>query len=558
MTICIFIGNVTLEARKKVKFGKLKTVDWLVVIGSLLISTFIMVKTFKGGGDGTLFVGSNEIFDFGHALSIIRSFSLGENIPFLSPFVSGTPHLYHFLFYFWVAIYEYFGVSLVWALNSISIISFSLLLLLVYLTAQMLFKKRGTSVGIIAVILTVMHSTLTFFYYIFEKGISFGVLKNIWQMQKYYFAGPYDSSIISINQTLNVFVNQRHLAFSLAVFLFTVILLHQAFESNMKNRKVLVVIGILIGLLPLWNMFIWGVSIAYIFLWCIFERKLLRSGWIFIPLVLTSVLSFLPWLSYIPNILYFSNHGSITTSRIPYVSLWDGLYKTSVYWVQNLGMSLITILGFFVVSKRNEKKNIVPFILLFLFLWVCRIAGYTEADQKIYNAVILGLNLASAYFLIWLWDHTRFKVLPVFIFFCLTVSGIFDLFVIKNEYTFPIIGKEDVEVQTFIKSETNPKDVFLSYADIVDPVTLSGRRNFNGFYKNILGDMRVETGKHLFESSKEEDLQAFKKYGISYVLLPKWEKTDFFFSIKKSFFDTYMDTAYEDGKYVIYRVRSEE
>ena len=83
-----------------------------------------MFKTFHGGADGQLFVGSNNVFDFGHAIGIIRSFSWGNNIPFTSPFESGLPFFYHFFFYFFVAIWEYFGIPIVWAMNIVSIFSF--------------------------------------------------------------------------------------------------------------------------------------------------------------------------------------------------------------------------------------------------------------------------------------------------------------------------------------------------------------------------------------------------------------------------------------------------
>jgi len=69
------------------------------VVFSVCFSYWLMTKTFHGSFDGQLFVGSNNVFDFGHALGIIRSFSWGNHILFTSPFQAGLPFFYHLFVY---------------------------------------------------------------------------------------------------------------------------------------------------------------------------------------------------------------------------------------------------------------------------------------------------------------------------------------------------------------------------------------------------------------------------------------------------------------------------
>lgn len=90
----------------RMKVGRVSPGEWILIALTLLFSIWLMTKTFHGRGGGQLFVGSNNVFDFGHALGIVRSFSWGSNLPLMSPFQAGLPFFYHFLFYFWDEIYN--------------------------------------------------------------------------------------------------------------------------------------------------------------------------------------------------------------------------------------------------------------------------------------------------------------------------------------------------------------------------------------------------------------------------------------------------------------------
>ncbi|MBA4319667.1 MAG: hypothetical protein C0412_14800, partial [Flavobacterium sp.] len=149
---------ISIRYRKPVQISFVMS-DVIFFVASLIFSSWLMFKTFHGDMFGQLFVGSNNVFDFGFSLGLMRSISWGSNIPFGSPFYAGFPLFYHFFFNFYTAIWEYLGVSAVWAINGPSILSFSALLTIIYFFPLVLFKQKRI-VGWISSLLVITHPTL--------------------------------------------------------------------------------------------------------------------------------------------------------------------------------------------------------------------------------------------------------------------------------------------------------------------------------------------------------------------------------------------------------------
>ena len=128
----------------------------------------------------------------------------------------------------------------------------------------------------------------------------------------------------------------------------------------------------------------------------------------------------------------------------------------------------------------------------------------------------------------------------------LTVSGFIDLLPIKNEFAFPLIRKETIPLISWIHTKTSKKDVFVSYADMIDPVVLAGRKNYFGFFGNVGWYDRSLDVQKMYAG----DIELAKTRGISYVLVPKWQKSDFPYQIQ---LDT-LPIAYEDARYRVFAV----
>jgi hypothetical protein len=231
--------------------------------------------------------------------------SWGDNVPFLSPFVSGTTHLYYFMFYFWVSLFERSGIPIVYAMNIPSILSFAAFFIMLYLFTARVFNSRFT--GIIAVLFVLFHSNLTFIFYFIKKGISISTLLGIWRNSTYLFNGPDDGSRIILGRTMNAFTNQRHFAFSLAVVLSLFLL----FEKDGVNKKLRIVQSMIAGIV-LGNLLLWHATVAVsgmVGLFVVFLlRKRYRDSIVF--LLSTAVCAFLSIIPWVPQLI---------NSFIPYV-----------------------------------------------------------------------------------------------------------------------------------------------------------------------------------------------------------------------------------------------
>ncbi len=539
----VFILSRFVKIKKSNSTSVLTFGDVLIVLFSVLFSSWLMMKTFRAGTGGTLFVGSNNVFDFGHSLGIVRSFSWGNNIPFMSPFQSGLPFFYHFLFYFFVALWEYFGVPIVWAMNIPSIVSFASLLIIVYFLPQV-FLKQTKLAGWVAVLLTITHSTLTFWYFIPQKGFNFAFFHTTWRLPAYPFAGPYDGSVISVFMTLNNYVNQRHLAFSIALGLFLIMCLLKLSDDKRLTNFNGAVLGVLTGGMFFWNIPVSALVGAIIVLLMLLRRRWRESVTFSVCALGTVVMSVLPFVSVWKSVwsLGLSLQG---TGRLPQWNIFQYLWE-------NLGiLPFVAVAGFFVIPKQR-RGVIAPFFLFFAALCLYAAYGKHGFDQKFLSVLIIGVNISAACGIVWLLRRKRvgFRLLALALLFTLTVSGAIDLMVVKNEFAYPLVDKDTAAVISWIKKNTQRDAIFVSYSDIIDPVVLAGRTNYFGFYGNVGWVDRSPVVSRVYQG----DISAAKASNISYILIPRWKKNDFPYAVDEKLLTATYETVYEDTKYLILRI----
>ncbi len=201
-----------------------------IVLGILLV-VFIsrmMYRTFHVE-DGELQVGYSVFSDFAVHLGMIRSFACGNNFPTEYSHFAGEDIKYHFLFQFMVGNLNFLGMRLDHAFNIPSILSMVGACVLLYVLAVKIAGKRF--VGYLTVLFMLFRSSPSFFRYLAEipKG------ENVWTRLKE------QASHISYTPNedwglwnLKVYCNQRHLAFSLGVLFFALIVfmpyLYEMFE----------------------------------------------------------------------------------------------------------------------------------------------------------------------------------------------------------------------------------------------------------------------------------------------------------------------------------------
>ncbi|MCH5274098.1 MAG: hypothetical protein J1E35_10520 [Lachnospiraceae bacterium] len=192
--------------------SRLTVGEWifLAVLAVLIIQ--IMFLTFFVS-DGKLYVGLSVFSDFAPHMGMIRSFSYGNNFPTSYSHFAGEDIRYHFLFQFLAGNLEFLGMRLDFAFNLPSIFGLFASCVLLYALAVKLTGKR--LVGYLTTLFFLFRSSPSFFRFLAEIPKGHIVERLATQVE-----------FISYTQNegwglwnLNVYCNQRHFAFAIAVML---------------------------------------------------------------------------------------------------------------------------------------------------------------------------------------------------------------------------------------------------------------------------------------------------------------------------------------------------
>ncbi len=542
--------------RFKIHLKRDSLIDGSIVFLCFVFSWYIMSKTFKVDSLGMISVARNAVFDFGHSLSIIRSMSWGNNIPYTSPFVAGTEQLYHFMFQFWVAVLEHLGLPIYYAVNIPSSIGFTLFLLVMYVIGKEIFKK--ISVGIMGIVFIIFHGGFMFIPFFQKYGINAGaILRN----PNYLFTGPFDGSLYSLFFTLNVFINQRQLGISLAIFFLVYVLFQEKLRNNKLNGSTILFFAFLLGLFTLWHLVL-TVGLFMTIVGILLYKKKWKESFIFVANALFIGFIFVnSWMPYlIRGLTSISIHG--LGSGVPGskpsqpVLLW--LFK---FIVLNFGLSLL-FLGIGIFKEKKLVNFFSPlFILVGIFSFLSIRAGVI--DQKYINVLLVLVALFTAAGVGLLVRKIMvIKVIAIIFLPCIILSGIIDFMVIKNDYMFPVEQTKKGKLVSWIADHTEKNAIFLSYDDIFDPVTLAGRKNYYGFYKQpdiFLAESdkyRRDKVRNVFDVTDSESLTyAVKDTNVDYILLPPYEKKDNPFTIDRLLIKKTFPVVYDQDGLTILDVR---
>ena len=208
--------------------------DWitLAIYGALASWMMFATLDFKGG---QLLIGVNQWSDYGPNTAIVQSFAFGHNFPAEYPHFAGEPIRYHFLFYFLAGNLEFLGLSLVWSLNILSALTMVCMLALVMAFAELLFKSRA--VACVASAFFFFHGTLNLVPFLRAQTSFKGALLAVYRLGGYLTSGyPYRGEDWGI-WTQVVFINQRHLASSIGIFLVVLIFLFDQYLERARQRK---------------------------------------------------------------------------------------------------------------------------------------------------------------------------------------------------------------------------------------------------------------------------------------------------------------------------------
>lgn len=303
---------------------------------------------------------------------------------------------------------------------------------------------------------------------------------------------PWGPGDITAFWNLNIYTNQRHLAGAFALillFIFTCLRIEQ--QPFKKQLPWAIIWACALGALPYYHqptLLIMAVIMASYFL--VFPR--LRK-FLFAVGIWSAVLV-------IPQLLI--NHGTgspiewypgyIIHNEIYDLAIVEKIGRMIIFWWNNMGVhSILMLLGWYFIPKQ-ARRVVLPIIPIFLIGNLFKFSIEASANHKFFNFVMILGQMINAYVLILTWRYFSSKrfhsfirllvysIISLFI-FLLTLSGVIDFFVVKND----VIGSaRDIgadETIAWIVKNTPRDAVFLNSSYMYHPASMAGRSIYLGW-----------------------------------------------------------------------------
>jgi hypothetical protein len=179
---------------------------------------------------GVMEIGITVHSDFGPHTAMIRSFSLGKNVPTDYPLFSSSGVRYHFLFYFLCGNLEFLGFNLPWSLNICSLLTFISAFMLFFIVIRIIAGQY-------------VIAWLTIIFFLFRSSPAF--LTKVWTILNKLSSWKsllHPSQFISLTENehwglwgINIWANQRHLSTGFSILLITLLFIWVVYFP--KNKK---------------------------------------------------------------------------------------------------------------------------------------------------------------------------------------------------------------------------------------------------------------------------------------------------------------------------------
>lgn len=580
IAIVFFKRHELLKKSIRECFRNTKTGDCFFVAVVFLVAAFLMFLTFFVRGNN-ICVGVSVFSDFSPHLGMIRSFSKGNNFPTHYSHFSSNDIKYHFMFQFLVGNLEYLGMRLDFAFNIPSILSFASMCMLLYSLSIKLFGKRV--IGWISTAFLIFRSGSALPEFI--SGIN-GNLKVI--------VSTLANNTKFIGETLhedwglfniNVYVNQRHLAFGISMILgVLIIFLPRLFESARRifpsqsgkgegkislsdfirksvfekegwlpeNVKIPIVMGAFIGMTAFFNGACVIACLLILFFFAFVSDRRLEY-------LITAIISVL--ISYIQTGIFMDGNGEELSLRWEPGFLADvpTLFGSCDYLIKLLGILPFAIIVIFLMMNGYYKWVLFSFLTPLIFAMTIQMTVDTAVNHKyvMISCILAGIFAAALVYRLWNRKGIMTKVFSVFLIIVLTCTGIYDFYVTVRKNSHKNGGyvsfASDSPVTEWVDENSDYDDVFLTDRYTLNEVVLGGASLFYGwpYYAWSAGYdtyEREKIVKEIFAQSDKENLISLcSENNIRYIVIDRSLRTNNEFIVREDIISMTFELVYSNG-----------
>lgn len=545
---------------------------------ALLFTAFLMFLTFKVV-DGSIYVGYSVFSDFAPHLGMIRSFSVSNNFPTQYAHFAGEDIRYHFMFQFMVGNLEYLGLRLDFAFNLPSMFGMTAVYMLLFVLTVRLTKSRLC--GYLTAFLFTFRSSFTVFRYMAEQSKG-NVLEAL--LTNTEFLGYTQNENWGL-WNLNVYCNQRHLAFALAFLLLALILFFPYVEhmgqSLLKTKetqkqggsalaaqlktlfftktafgiydvKQAVGMGLFLGGLAFWNGSVLVATLAMLFFMAAASEYRLDY-------LITALLAL---------VLYFCQSALFVEGSVVSPAYYFGFLaenKTAwgvlIFIVELTGIVLFVAVVGAAMLKGTRRYMLLVFFVPFVLAFTLALTGDITVNHKWIMMSLMLLSMFAATVLTKLFQEKDWfkRVIAALLLFVLTATGMYDLTtVVKRNENYLIFSYDD-PVTNWIAENATCEDIFLTPYYSLNNVVMGGAMLYYGWpyyawsagYDTYSRDTQV---KRMYESSSVEELKyRIKANNIRYIIVDHDCRTSSEYEVREDIIEAAYETVfeYDSGEWMV-------
>lgn len=530
---------------------KVRNIELVLLLGITALAFILMWRTFFIK-DGDLYVGVSVFSDFSPHIGMIRSFSYGNNFPTSYSHYAGSDIKYHFMFQFLVGNLEYLGLRIDYAFNIPSILSFISAFLLLYLLALKITGKIG--VGILACLFFAFRSSKALFTFLSQVPKGTGVIQALNENTAFIGETPHEDWGL---WNLNVYANQRHLAFGLGLIFFIIILfLGRAYGMNetiknlaawlkdgkektkinfgtlieyiffskegweVDNLRYSVVSGILLGSLSFFHGSAVIGCLLVLFIVAIIAKHRLEFA---ILAIITIVIALL-------QTSFFIDGSAVGFEYLfGFIAENKTIFGVASYLERLLGILPLVLLVGFCLQGFVDRHIMLAFTLPLIFAFTVSLTVDVTVNHKyiMLSCILLGIYAADLVIKILERGEWVVRLAGFALIIALTATGIYDFMTVvkKNTPENSIVLDLEDPLTKWIDENSVSKDIFLTSNYSINQVVLGGAMLYQGWqyfgwsagYDTMYRDSMV---KQMYEASSPSELDRLvKKNNIRFIIV---------------------------------------
>lgn len=533
---CFFLHKKRGEQQVEKRQAKITGMEWIFLIAVCALTYSLMWSTFYVNNN-SLHVGYSVFSDFSPHLGMIRSFSYGNNFPTAYSHFAGEDIKYHFMFQFLVGNLEYLGMRIDYAFNIPSALGFISAISVLYAFACKLTAKKV--VGFLSCLFFVFRSSYSVFTFLSERQAGTGILEALRNNGEFVSYSTHEDWGL---WNLNVYCNQRHFAFSIAILLIVLMLfiphlyemserigkvsVKEFFRASfltkegwyVRDVRLAISAGFLLGSIAFWN----GASTiaALLVLFAIAMVADRRFEFLIMAVITTS-------LSMLQSSAFITGAAIAPQLEFGFIAEQKNFFGAVDYLLRLTGILPYLLLVAFLMVSGIRKYIMFAFSFPLLFAFTVSLTIDVTVNHKYIMISLMLLSIFAAIVIEKLFSKRDFwlRATCVLLVVLLTATGYYDYITVlkKNKSTLAFDLQDPLTM--WIKENASSQDIFLSHNYSLNNIVLGGAMLFNGwqYYAWSAGydtNSRDELVKQMYEADSSETLiQLIEENNIRFIII---------------------------------------